>query len=401
MKPLATAVALFLIAGCSPGQAHTVIIVDADRSRVVTSQSRIPRVLLRQAGIQITPSDAILVNGYEAGLDQVPPGEEALTIQVRRAVQISVNGKATVTTADSVGEALQTLGYSLYAADIVAPSAETSVSQGLAVQLTPSTVFSVRVDDRQLNARAGPAQTGTALAEAGIPLIGLDASRPAMDQAMPEDGQIRVDHVTEALKLTETAIAYTTDIRDSSEVALGQQKIVQPGQAGLAMTRLRIRYLNGVEVSRQLEPETIVRPPQDRVVLRGLKVVPTSAAVDGLNLQYWRVLQMYATVYSPCNSGTGGCSYGTASGLRAGKGVVAVDPSLFSYLNGQRLYIPGYGYAVVGDVGGGYIVERSLGISRYRWIDLGFDDADVPDMTGWVTVYFLEPAPATIPDALK
>ena len=39
--------------------------------------------------------------------------------------------------------------------------------------------------------------------------------------------------------------------------------------------------------------------------------------------------------------------------------------------------------------------------SRVIGIDLGFDDNNMPDMTGWVTVYFLAPAPATIPDALK
>jgi 3D (Asp-Asp-Asp) domain-containing protein len=139
------------------------------------------------------------------------------------------------------------------------------------------------------------------------------------------------------------------------------------------------------------------------LVVRGTKIVDKATTVDGVSLSYWYTTQMYATVYSPCNSGTadGSCSTGTASGLRAGKGVVAVDPALFAVLNGQRLYIPGYGHAVIGDVGGGYIVEQNLGISRYKWIDLGFDDNNIQDMTGWITVYFLSPAPAAIPDVLK
>ena len=75
--------------------------------------------------------------------------------------------------------------------------------------------------------------------------------------------------------------------------------------------------------------------------------------------------------------------------------------SRFQLIAGQRLYIPGYGFAVVGDIGGGYIIENKLGISRTRWIDLGFDDNNLVDMTGWVTVYFLAPPPVAIPDFLK
>jgi 3D (Asp-Asp-Asp) domain-containing protein len=146
----------------------------------------------------------------------------------------------------------------------------------------------------------------------------------------------------------------------------------------------------------------MVRPPQNRIAVLGTKIVLKTATVNGVEIQYWRMLQMYATVYSPCTSGgSKQCSYGTASGLRAGKGVVAVDPGLYAYLNGQRIYVPGYGSAVIGDIGGGYIIEQNLGVSRYRWIDLGFDDNNLTDMTGWVTVYFLAPVPASIPDVLK
>jgi len=87
--------------------------------------------------------------------------------------------------------------------------------------------------------------------------------------------------------------------------------------------------------------------------------------------------------------------------MSAGKGVVAMDPDMYGYLQGQRIYVPGYGFAVVGDVGGGYIVEDLIGVSRYRWIDLGFDDDNLVDMTGWLTVYFLAPAPASIPPVLQ
>ena len=78
-----------------------------------------------------------------------------------------------------------------------------------------------------------------------------------------------------------------------------------------------------------------------------------------------------------------------------------MDRSMYSYLQGARIFIPGYGYAVVGDIGGGSIVEDSIGVSRYRWIDLGFDDNNIVDMSGWLTVYFLTPVPAFIPPVMQ
>jgi L-rhamnose isomerase len=113
-------------------------------------------------------------------------------------------------------------------------------------------------------------------------------------------------------------------------------------------------------------------------------------------------MKMYATSYSPCRSGVPGqCFNGTKSGLVLQKGVIAVDPSTYDFLVGQKVYIPGYGNAVVGDIGGGSIIEKELGIPRELWIDLGYTDNNYQEAPGWVTVYFLFPAPATIPAFMK
>jgi 3D (Asp-Asp-Asp) domain-containing protein len=210
-----------------------------------------------------------------------------------------------------------------------------------------------------------------------------------------------VVRVSESVQLVQKPIPFETETISSPDVELGTQEIAQPGQEGLAIARTRIRYEDGQEVSRTVEDEIVVRPPQTRIVNTGTKIVVNTTTVGGETVEYWRAYEMYATIYSPCNSGTGGCSYGTASGLKAGKGVVAVDPSMYSYLQGARIYVPGYGYAVIGDVGGGYLIEDLIGVSRYRWIDLGFNDNNIVDMSGWLTVYFLAPAPASIPPVMQ
>jgi uncharacterized protein YabE (DUF348 family) len=392
---------LALLLGCESQARATIAIVDGTQLRIVVTNERVPAAILAQAGLILTPADELLFNGVPLGHDAALPSRSG-TLQLRRAFSISINAKTIQTTAGTVGEALSTEGATLHAADRVSPSARATITGPLAVQYIPARDLLVRAAGHESHILSAAQTVGATLAEAGLPLIGLDFSKPSENEPLPANGQIQIVHVSESIVLAEKTIPFQNEFKESTAIELGQEQILQPGVQGLAESRVRIRYEDGQEVSRQTEAETVIRLPQNRIAARGTKIVIKTATVNGVSIQYWHQMQMYATVYSPCTSGGAGqCSYGTASGLRAGKGVVAVDPGLYAYLNGQRLYIPGYGRAVIGDIGGGYIVEQNTGVSRYRWIDLGFDDNNIVDMTGWITVYFLAPAPATIPDILK
>ena len=355
--------------------------------------------MLAAAGVLLTPADRVVLNGRAVmptdSIDRIGSG----VLQVQHAVRITINGRPTQTAAGTVGEALSEAGLVLHGADLLDPPADASITDGMSISYTPSVPLTVTAEGKAFQLRSAATSVGEALADAGMPLVDVDVSQPASDAPVPADGAIQLARIDESLVLAQESIPFSSVYQDSPQLGLGQEQVSQAGASGLKITRIRVRLENGREVSRQAEAPSIVRPAQDRIVTRGTHIVENSGTVNGVSIQYWLEMQMYATVYSPCDAGA--CSYGTASGLRAGKGVVAVDPSLYASLNGQRLYIPGYGFAVIGDLGGGYIVEQNMGISRYKWIDLGFDDNNMEDLTGWITVYFLAPAPATIPDALK
>ncbi len=393
-----------LLTACQPQSPAALTILDGGQIHSLVTDERIPANLLTEAGITLAPADQLLVDGARFSLEQPLP-TEAHTLQVRRAVTIrlvTLGGEQELSTAaDSVGEALREAGIQLYAVDFIDPPADTPLSAGMTISYRPSQELTVTTSGGSLRIRSSAGTVGAALAGAGIPLVGLDASFPAESEAPPADGQIRVVRVSESIMLAQKSIPFEIETVSSPDVELGAQETVQPGENGLAIARTRIRYEDGQEVSRVTEDESVVRPPQTRIVNTGTKIVVKTASVDGVTIEYWRAYEMYATIYSPCNSGINGCSYGTASGMRAGKGVVAMDPSMYGFLQGARIYVPGYGFAVVGDVGGGYIVEDLIGVSRYRWIDLGFDDDNLVDMSGWLTVYFLAPAPASVPPAMQ
>jgi uncharacterized protein YabE (DUF348 family) len=331
-------------------------------------------------------------------LDQ--PLDSVRVLQIRRAALLTLltpDGQSHVlqTAAFTVGEALNETGISIGVEDQLDPPADTPILGALTVTYVPARDLAVTVNGRVVPIRSSAATVGQALAEAGIPLIGLDYSLPSENEPLPADGQIRVVRVSESLTLALQSIPFTTETIQSPEVAFGVQEVVQPGQAGLAISRVRIRYEDGREVSRVTETESVVRPPQTRIVNTGTQPTLTSTTVDGVNIQYWYAMQMYSTSYSPCRSGVEGqCFTGTASGLPVQRGVAAMYRDWFNAMQGMEVYVPGYGRAVIADLGGGFPDGRA-------WIDLGFSDDDYEVWSGWVTVYFLAPAPASIPWVLQ
>ncbi len=398
------AILSLLLISCQPQPLPSVSILEDGQVHTIVTNERTPANLLAQAGIPLAPTDQLLVNGLPFPLQQaLPAGMNAL--QVRRAMSVILvtpGGEQTLTTtAKTVGSALKEAGIQLYAADFIDPPADTPVRAEMTITYRPSLELTVTTSKGNQTIRSSAATVGAALAGAGIPLIGLDTSQPAESGALPADGQVRVVRVSEAVKLVQKSIPFDTETVPSPDVQLGQQEIAQPGQEGLAVARTRIRYEDGQEVSRTTEDESVVRPPQARIVHTGTDIVMKTETIAGEKIEYWLAYQMYATIYSPCDTGKNGCSYSTASGLRAGRGVVALDRSMYNYLQGAHVYIPGYGYGVVGDIGGGFLIEENLGISRYRWIDLGFNENNVADLSGWHTVYFLAPAPASVPPVMK
>jgi uncharacterized protein YabE (DUF348 family) len=338
-------------------------------------------------------NDRLVYRGSFIPLDVPLPFRETTELTIRRAVSLEfISGQDSISllsSAMTVAQALEENGIPLYAGDFLDPPASTPIRAGMTITHRPAIDLTIHVDGRSIQARAADATVEEALAEVGIPLIGMDESEPGGSSPLPEDGQITVRRIDEVVEINTKSLPYDTRADLSAELEIDQQALLHAGEPGLAVTRTIIRLEDGQEISKQVESETIVRAPQDRILGIGTKIVIRTATVDGETIEYWRVLTMNATSYSPCRSMTpsGACSYGTASGMKAGYGVVAMVYRWYLLFAFENLYIPGYGRAVVGDNGG-------VNLSSNYWIDLGYDDNNYVPWSQPVTVYFLTPVPA-------
>jgi len=381
----------FCLFACQASTPSTVTILDNHKVITLQTDERVPSALITQAGITLNPNDRILANGLSVSLE-LPLTTYPITIQTRRAVTVTFvtpTGQQQIqSSAASVGDMLAEITYRLHVGDQVVPPLSSALENGMTITITSGQTLYISVDGRVLEIQSSGRTIGEALARAGIPLVGQDYSYPSENEALPSNGQIRVVRVHESILLTQKPIPFTSELVASADVPLDQNQILQPGENGLMMQRIRIRYEDGVEVARVTENETIVRPPKNRVLAYGTKIEIKTAVVDGVTIEYWRAVQMYATSYSPCRSGGDRCYSGTSSGKKLTKGMVALRYTWYLAMGGQALFIPGYGFATVEDVCGGCVGKP--------WIDLGYSDDDYMPWSSWVTVYFLTPVPASI-----
>lgn len=341
-----------------------------------------PKAWLDQAGITLNPGDLLLTAGTPVDPQQ-PSTANAVQVLRQRTLVLDHNGVSTTlkTTALTVGSALWAAGFRLRNTDIITPSIDTIVKPGMTIQLYPARLLHVNLAQKEYAMFSAAKTVGAALVEIGLAPQGLDYAVPAEVDPIPENGNIRLVRVREEYVVHETPLPFKTTYQPVSDLEIDKQKIVQAGLSGIEATRERVRYEDGVEISRQTETKWVARTPQNKVIGYGTMLVRHTINTPDGTIAYWRSLRMWATSYRPAD--TGGNI--TASGLKLRKGLAGVDPHYIPYFT--RMYVPGYGMAMAADTGGGIAP---------RWIDLAYPDDEYIAWHQYVTVYFLWPPPNNI-----
>jgi 3D (Asp-Asp-Asp) domain-containing protein len=197
-----------------------------------------------------------------------------------------------------------------------------------------------------------------ALAEAGVELGPKDEVFPDLDQPLWDGMPIFVCRVRTKLVARDEKISYSTAFQPAKSRRQRLPVIVRRGTPGLWRKRYEVVYRDGRETERNLISTTVLVASEEQVIMAPPRYQLASRGYYAGR----RVFRMLATAYDPSPRSCGPAARGkTAIGMRAGQGVVAVDPAMIPMK--ARLYVEGYGFAVAGDTGGAIKGNR---------IDLGF-----------------------------
>ncbi len=393
----------------------TVVEVDGKLLRAAPDAGGV-ELALAAAGVHLDEADRLLVVPNEAPAAGARAGGSADgRVVVQRAVPFFVVDSGLRiglrAAAGTVGEALGVAGIDVHSADGLLPAGETPLVPGLTVAIWRATPVAILDHDVHVETRTRAATVSELLAEHHLQPGPLDRVEPPLDAPVPLRGTVRVVRIREETGTELQVVPFHTRLHSRPDLPPGARWRVQEGLPGLVERLVRVRYEDGNEVSRTLVQQATVRPAVDEVIAVGPDVaklipappsdapaplpqippreapagpVPPVTLPDGAAVR--RTLAVVATAYDPGPVSTGKSpghpAYGiTATGMRAGRGVVAVDPRVIPFYT--RLYVPDYGYAVAGDTG------RAIKGNR---IDVGFPTYD--EAVRWgrrsLTVYILE-----------
>jgi 3D (Asp-Asp-Asp) domain-containing protein len=204
----------------------------------------------------------------------------------------------------------------------------------------------VRVSaDGRIQEIATSAETvGELLELLDIDLSSLDRTDPSPDTAIADGMAVRVTRVAREREVAEAVVEPGTITLADPDRPPDYAKTLRAGKEGLVRRTTIVWTKDGQEVQRAVAGEAVIDQPRDEIVLRGAQGVNVAT-------EDWRLpLVMEATAYEPGPRSCGKWADGrTAIGMKAKKGVVAVDDRLIPMRT--RLYIPGYGFAVAADRG--------------------------------------------------
>jgi len=181
------------------------------------------------------------------------------------------------------------------------------------------------------------------LTEKHVELTQLDIVSPSLNAKLVDGMTVtvvrkRIDSIVEV-----SPLPFSVKKVYSDGLRAGTMQTVVAGVNGSKTVHFQDTFVNDKCVSRK-KLSVSVKPPVHSVVKEGLRGI--HLASRGATSR--RTLTMIATGYSASENRRWGGK--TATGHRARRGVVAVDPRFIKL--GTRLYIEGYGIAIAADTGG-------------------------------------------------
>jgi len=242
------------------------LVVDGRVQAIHTTADRVGEVL-SDAGYRVTPHD-LLAPSASSHIDN----GGRIVLRRGRLLHLDVDGARTDvwTTAPTVAEALEQLGYS--ARDLVSVSRDRRLPLAptdIAIR-TPRAITIVHDGTRQQVTTTDPT-VGEVLADLGITLGSHDRLSVPMGSIVRGGETVRLQRVSQRLVTTIKHLPFSTVRHKDSSMRRGTTEIVRHGKNGRARITYSLVYVDGKLAGRTLIKTVTLAKPQSQVLAVGTR----------------------------------------------------------------------------------------------------------------------------------
>lgn len=216
-------------------------------------------------------------------LDSTVSDGQKIVVRYGRKLTVTVDGRTREywTTATTVAAALQELGIRADSAKLSASRSQALGRQGLALSVTTPKNVSVLVAGRNHSHTTTGATVKDVLAELRVSVDKDDRVKPGLTTAVADGLKVAVQRVTvKNVKATEE-IAFKTIEKNDSSIYEGETKTVQAGAAGARVVTYRVTTVDGRTESRKAISSAVSQQPVSKIVAVGTKSRPSSSGSGG------------------------------------------------------------------------------------------------------------------------
>lgn len=198
----------------------------------------------------------------------------AYTSLVPREVHATINGNeySVVTTEYTIDDFLESEDIEYCEKDYISRPVSTYIYDGISFKLKHATDIKITADGKTKDHKTLKRTVGEALTDCGIKVGEKDIITPSADTMIGDGMEIIVQRVTTKKETVEEKVPFETVKKDDSSLAEGQTKVITEGRDGLDKVVYEITYIDGVESARNELSRTTITAAVDKVIANGTRI---------------------------------------------------------------------------------------------------------------------------------
>lgn len=221
-----------------------------------------------------------------AGHDIVTPSmntpvEDGLSIQWEQAKQVTIaidqEDISIWTTKQTVGEMLEEVDIELTEHDEVSPGLKEQLGDDNNISIEQAFEFTLIDEGKKRKYWTTPTTIADFLKKENIQLDEFDRVEGDQEDPVNPKSVVQIVRVEKVADVVEEEAGFAVETRSDDSLLKGHEKVVQQGEKGKVSREFEVVIEDGKEVSRKMTKEKTLKDSQNKIVAIGTKVVVASA----------------------------------------------------------------------------------------------------------------------------